>query len=452
MGTRLDRRCAVRWMTLGALVAGTATLVGCGGGSNLYSYAASAAVVTADFTASGHDGVAVALAQIDQLNTQEKPGVVAIALQKPSSLGSFQSSAHFDTQGNPSAMAAGALTPGTVDLVVGNVNDGTVSVLMQTSPGTLGFQPAMNLQVAPAGVTGTVLPEDVAICDVNGDGHPDIVVAYALEQDVGGVLANVGGGVSLLEQDPSNPGHFLAATSAGTTAQGSGAGYPNVAYGIACANLSGSTTAPPDIVITSTYQYDQSGNFGTVSIFPHDPASPGSFLPRIDLSVPGELHRVVIADVNNDGLPDIVVSSESADTTGAGAAGAVVILQTTPAAGATAPAFATPVTYPSNPAIALAVGDVNGDGLPDIVTVTPGGSSTTGVGDINVLLNNASSPGTFGTPTVYAGISNPVAVALAPLGSDSLLDIAIADGTGAAVMMNQASSPGSFTPAQIVAQ
>jgi FG-GAP repeat len=452
MSTRLERRCAVRWTILGALAAGTAALAGCGGGSNLYSYTAPTAVVIADFNGSGRPGIAVAQTQINQLNATEQAGYVAVALQKTSTPGAFESAAHFATQGNPSAMAAGALTPGTVDLVVGNVNDGTVSVLMQSSPNTVSYQSAVNLKVAPAGVSGTVLPEDVAICDVNGDGHPDIVVAYVLEQDQQGVLASVGGGVSLIAQDPSNPGHFLAAQAVGSTPTGSGASYANAAYGIACANLSGSTTAPPDIVMVSTYQYDQSGDFGTVSIFAHDPSSPGSFLPRADISVPGELHRVVVADLNGDGLPDIAVGSESADLNNLGQAGVVVLLQQTPAAGAKEPTFATPVPYASNSAIALAVGDVNGDGLQDIVTVTPGANSVSGTGAVNVLLNTPSSPGTFQSPVVYSAISNPVAVALGELSGKPLPDIAIADGGGAAVLLNSSSNPGTFGAVLLAAQ
>ncbi|MGH8148457.1 MAG: FG-GAP repeat domain-containing protein [Steroidobacteraceae bacterium] len=452
MGTSLDRRSATRWMTFGALVVGAAALAGCGG-DNYYSYSAPAAVVSADFTGSGYPGVAVAQAAIDQLKTEESPGFVAVALQKTSSPGTFESSAHFSTQGNPSAMAVGALTPGTVDLVVANVNDASVSVLMQTSAGAATFQPTASFSVIPAGVTGTIQPEDVAVCDVNGDGYPDIVVGYVLEQDVDGILEPVGGGVSYLEQNPSSPGQFLAATQIGSAPIGTAEPYANSVYGIACTNLSGSATAPPDVVITSNYQNDESGDYGMVSIFQHNPSSPGSFLPRIDISVPGETHRVVAADVNGDGLPDIVVSDESPDGMGDGAPGVVVLLQQAPPAGSTSLTFAAPVTYDSGePAIAVAVGDVNGDGLPDLVSVTPGADSSTGDGQVNVMLNEPSSPGTFPTPTTYIGLGNPVAVTLGKLSGNSLPDIAIADGGGVAVLFNTSSNPGTFKTAQLVGQ
>ncbi|MGH8327189.1 MAG: FG-GAP repeat domain-containing protein, partial [Steroidobacteraceae bacterium] len=294
----------------------------------------------------------------------------------------------------------------------------------------------------------TYSPEDVAICDVNGDGHPDIVTAYVLQQDVGGAFAAVGGGVSALIQNASSPGTFLPATTIGSGPTISTDYYPNGVYGIACANLSGNSSAPADIVITSYYYYDSSGDNGTVSIFLHDPANPGSFLPRVDISAPGLLHRVVIADVNGDGLPDIIVSVESPDTNSLGISGVYVLLQNPPAAGSSEPTFAAPVPYAANIAMAIAVGDVNGDGLPDIVLA---GSQPEGTGSIQVLLNTPATPGVFALSSANPpGLGNPVAIALGDLNSDSLLDVATADGGGATVYFNQTSTPGTFQPAQLV--
>lgn len=465
MSIKLDRRRAPRRLRLGALAAVAAGLASCGG-SNFYQYNAPAAVVTADFANTGHPGIAVALAQINQLNTGESPGIVSVGLQNESNLGTFQGFGPFSTQGNPSAMTVGALTPGTHDLVVANVNDGTVSVLMQTASGAH-FAPQQELSIAAPGVvpsgigrgtTTAVMPEDVAICDVNGDGHPDIVVAYKLEVTVTGFVTPEGGGVVYLEQNPSNPGTFLPAQLIGSAPQDSSAMYPNSAYGIACGSLSSNPSAPPDIVITSTYQYDQSGDYGTVTIFPNNPAAPGTFGTPINISVHGELHRVVIADVNNDGLPDILVADESPDSSGAGQSGIRLLIQQTPASGATTPTFTTPagVIGANFSATSLAVGDLNGDGVPDIVSTSTGGFGlgASGVGTINVFLNSSSSPGTFpATPThSYLALGNPEGIAVAPLGPNALLDIAVADGGGGAVLMNQPSNPGTFNPEVLVIQ
>jgi hypothetical protein len=464
MRMTLDRDSFVlRFIAAGALLA-LAGLAGCGNNNSLYTFDAPAAITVADFNGSGYPGMAVASAQIDQLNLTEKPGYVALVLQNQSTAGAFQPSLHFPTQGNPSAIAVGEFTPGSEDLVVANVNDTSVSVLLETAPNAGSFNPAVNLAAGTPASQEDLLPEDVAVCDVNADGHPDIVLAYQLqkETDVTGAeaLTPVGGGVNVLLQDASSPGTFLAATNIGTTPAPTGYTYPNVSYGIACANLSGDTTAPPDIVMTSFSGYDTTGalgllyNKGTVSIFFHDPAHPGSFLPRVDLSVPGALNKVVIADVNGDGLPDIIVADASADASDLGGSGAVVLLQETPATAGAQPTFAAPVTYETYSAASIAVGNLTSSDLPDIVVVSADPDEEEGgTGSINVLLNTPATPGVFQAAVTYAGLGNPVDVAIANLEGKTgsgLQDLAIADGTGAAVMFNTATDPGTFQAESLV--
>jgi hypothetical protein len=454
MGTMLGRRSTIhrrstlQLITVCAALAGVAALAGCGG-ANDYQFNAPAAVVTGDFTGSGHADVAVAQAYIDQLVTNEQPGYVAVFMQNPNSPGTFASAVHFGTQGNPSALAVGALTPGTNDFAVANVNDGTVSVLLQSSAGTAKWGPAVNLPIAPATAGYTYSPEDVAICDVMGDGYPDIVTGYVQEQSIDGILTAVGGGVSILANTPSSPGTFQPASIVASAPTEGSEPNPNSVYGIACANLSGDTSGPADIVMASYYYTDGSADYGTLTILLHDPSNPGSFLPPINISVPGLLHRVAIADVNGDGLPDIIVTSEEEDETGAGVSGVYVLLQTPPASPGAEPTFGpatgTPPYYATYTAMAVAVGDVNGDGMPDLIVCS---SEPSGTGSVNVLLNTGN--GTFGTPTIYPGISNPVAVAVGELGNNSLLDIATADGGSAAVYFNQASNPGTFNGAVLI--
>jgi hypothetical protein len=476
MRTTLGRgSLSLRFLATGAL-APIAILAGCGSNDNLYTFDAPAAVVVADFNGSGYPGMAVAEAQIDQLNLTEKPGYIALVLQDTSTAGSFQPSLHFPTQGNPSAMAVGAFTPGSVDLAVTNVNDETVSVLLQTSPNATSFQPAINLAVGPSQASGvTLLPEDVAICDVNADGHPDIVVTYKINEELNGEPSGVGGGVNVILQNGSSPGTFLPFENIGSTPtplnyiapstscasapcpeefEGTAATYPNTSLGVACANLSGDSAAPPDIVMTSFSDYDTTTEAvlydgGTVSIFFHDPANPGSFLPRVDLPVPGALHRVVIADVNGDGLPDIILADEAADPAGNGNSGAVVLLQNKPSSPGAQPTFAAPVWYETYSAIALAVGSLTGSALPDIVVAS---SEPEGTGSINVLLNTPGTPGTFQSAVVYSGLGNPVATAIGNLDGKigTLQDVALADGTGAAVMFNTSSSPGTLQAEALV--
>ena len=461
MRLTLDRHSfALRALGAGTLLS-LSGLAGCGN-SNLYQYDAPAAVVVADFNGSGYPAMAVAQAQINQLTTVEQPGYVALIEQNTSNLGSYEPSVHFATQGNPSAMAVGSFIPGTVDLAVANVNDDSISVLIENDTHPVNFKPAINVPASPAGLAATTLPFDVAICDVNNDGHPDIVVAYQLQQNISNVVTPVGGGVNVILQDPSNPGTFLAATNVGSaptpmnvvdglTVNGAYQ-YPNSSFGVACANLSGDSTAAPDIVMTSYSAYDDTlyANGGTLSIFFHDPAHPGSFLPRVDIPLPGALHRVVIADVNGDGLPDLIVADEEAGADGVGESGAMVLLQKKPSSPGAQPTFGDNAPNLTDSAISIAVGDLTGSGFNDIVVSS---SAPSGTGSISVLLNTPSDPGTFATPVVYSGLGNPVAVAIGNLDgkvSTTLPDIATADTSGGAVMFNEASNPGTFEASVLV--
>ncbi|HUN25662.1 MAG TPA: VCBS repeat-containing protein [Steroidobacteraceae bacterium] len=440
-----------RYRSLCAVLAtgiGVAALAGCGN-SNFYNITQPQSVVIADFAGTGYPGVAVAQAQIDEsgVNPGEQPGYVAVVLQTPGSPGTFGSSTHFGTKGNPFAMVAGDLTnSGAVDLAVANGNDQSISVLMETAPKSATFSPALNVPTSPAGLTTT--PDDVAMCDINGDGFLDLVVADAgaaidpatitTYSAIGAVTTN--GHIIGILQNASSPGTFGAPTVIGPAptpaADESPTPTANAIYGVACGSLSTTTAgAPPDIVFTS---YDYQGDNGTVSILFHDPAHPGQFLPRFDLSLPGLLHRVVIADVNNDGLPDIIVANAGAGSDGNGTAGIVVMLQDPSNPGT----FEAPVTYAVYAVSGFAVGDVNGDGLPDIVSAS---SYPPGTGTVSVQFNDASVPGTFSaTPVEYSGLGNPEAVAIGPLSGHTLNDIATADSTGVAVMLNETSSPGTF--------
>jgi FG-GAP-like repeat len=184
--------------------------------------------------------------------------------------------------------------------------------------------------------------------------------------------------------------------------------------------------------------YDSNGNNGQVTIFFQNASNPGTFLAPVTFPAGAQPQAVRIADVNGDGLPDLIVANRGPGNNGTGTPGVSVLLQDASNPGT----FLAPVTYPTPwGAVDVAVGDVNGDGKPDLVVASLGPAPT---GAVSVLLQSATTPGTFGAATSYAGFGQPLSVAIADLNGDGHPDIAVADGWSATVMLNNAASPGTF--------
>ena len=336
------------------------------------------------------------------------PGVAAVYLGNPASPGTYQPGATYPTTGSdPSGIAAVDLTgSGHTDLVISNFSSGNASIFMHdpANPGKY---------LAATTVTTGGQPNQVVSADINGDGKPDLVLAD---------LSTSGNAIVLI-QNATSPGTFA------TLNLPTGNMTPSVAVG----DLNGDGL--PDVVAAD---YDTNGNHGQVTIFFQNPASPGSFLAPVTFPAGAQPQSVRIMDVNGDGLPDLIVANRGPGSDGTGAPGVSVLLQDATHPGS----FLAPVTY-ATPwgAIDVAVADLNGDGKPDLVVASLGPAPT---GAVSVLLQNASSPGTFLAATSYAGFGQPLSVAIADLNGDGHPDIAVADGNSATVLLQNAAAPGTF--------
>jgi len=71
-------------------------------------------------------------------------------------------------------------------------------------------------------------------------------------------------------------------------------------------------------------------------------------------------------------------------------------------------------------------------------------------GVIQVLLQDKSNPGVFLAPVAYSGISSPAGVAIGDLNGDGHPDIALADSTGAVVLFQNSTGDGTFGTASLV--
>ncbi|HEV2285379.1 MAG TPA: VCBS repeat-containing protein [Steroidobacteraceae bacterium] len=408
-----------RLLATGAAVLLAAT--GCGGYGDGYNcYACGPPVPTnvpnsiaiADLNGDGVPDLAVATT-LDQ-GLVSNPGFANIILNSKTAPGTFDTGVQYSiTGGNPSGIVATDLTgSGNLDLVISNFGTGSISVFMHgATPGT--YMPALNI------VTGGQ-PNQVVAGDLTGSGsNRDLVLADN----------SPAGNAIVLVHDAANPGQFLAPIMLATN------GYtPSVAVG---------TIATGQVAVVAA-TYDVNGNNGVVTVFVETSTNPVSFAAAVTYPAGAQPQAVRIADVNGDGLPDLVVANLGPGSDGAGMSGVSVLLQDATRPGT----FLAPAGYQTPfGAVDVAVGDLNGDGKPDLVVASYGPFPT---GAISVLLQNAATPGTFGTATVYAGFGQPLSVAIADLNGDGHPDIAAADGTSATVMLQNAAMPGTFAnPVQV---
>ena len=406
--TRSRRRRLLACAGVGVLLG---ALASCHYGSNysLPTFDVPNAIAIADVDADGTPDLLLATTA-DQGNVHN-PGFANVILGNHGSPGTFHTGVTYPTTGSdPSSIAVADLTrSGSLDLVVANFGTGSVSVFMQgASPGT--YQTAVN-------VTTGGQPNQVLIGDINGDGKPDLVLADE----------SLPGSAIVLFQDPANPAQFLAPVKLPIN--------NNRTTAVAIGDLNGD--GAPDIVAAT---FDANGNNGAVYVF-YQNAARGTFLAPVTFPAGAHPQAVRIADVNGDGLPDIVVANLGPGTDGTGSPGVSVLLQDAAHPGS----FLPPVTYATQArAVDVAVADLNGDGKPDLVVANLGPAPT---GSITVLLQDPAHPGVFLTGTSYAGFGQPLGIAIADLNGDGHPDIAVADGNTATIMLQIATSPGTFAQA-----
>jgi subtilase family serine protease len=268
----------------------------------------------------------------------------------------------------------------------------------------------------------TLLPfTAMATADFNGDGILDIVF--------GNVNSNTYGGTQAI---------MMLGNGDGTFRQGQPLSVPAVAGGLT--SMIGNIVTGdfnsdgiPDIAF-SNYGLENDASVevffgvgdGTFTNTPTILANVGS------ASATTSTIYLTTGDVNKDGNADLV-AFDSIDAT------ATVFL------GNGDGTFQTGVVYASGNFPEMgALGDVNGDGWPDMVIPNLVAASGTG-SFVSVFLNNGD--GTFGAPSTY--ISNfPNQVVLADLNNDGILDIVQAEDNGGHVAVMYGSASGSYSLSQ----
>jgi len=265
-------------------------------------------------------------------------------------------------------------------------------------------------------------PNSIVVADANGDGAPDLLVATTADE---GAAQNPGYADVILNT-PGSLGTFHTGVHYSTTGTNPSS--------IQAVNLTGTGLA--DLVIA---------NFGSgsVSVFMHG-ATPGTYNSAVDIVTGGQPNQVVAADLNGDGKPDLVLADMSSS-------GNVIVLMADPA---NPGKFLAPMKLPTGLTTpSVAVGDLNGDGVPDIVAATFDSSGNNGA--VMIFFQNPQQRGTFQAPVSFPAGAQPQSVKLADVIGDGDLDIIVAnfgpggDGKGSAgvsVLLQDSTHPGSFMP------
>jgi hypothetical protein len=363
-------------------------------------------------------------------------------------------------------------------LVAGNFNHSGFPSIVQTSAIKNSAQPYRGylkayLSGAAASFAAPVLSNDgdnplyLASADINGDGFPDVVSASFDD-----------GALSVFFNNVQTPGSFnspLVLSSPGASqvaiADMNGDGLPDLisadynvslflqtspaTFASPIALYSGGANwvaagdlnddGIPDVALTDNVGVKLLLHTGAVGTTTY--AAPVTvFTATANADVIGA-NLIAIADVNGDGLNDLIITDPG--PRGGSAPTVSVLLQDPANHGQFLPAVSYP-TAPGSLAQSIVVTDVNGDHRPDIVI---GGNAA-----VTVLLQNPTTAGTFLAASNYP-VENANQIAIADINGDGLLDIVIATGpthptvngvvtNHPGVLLQSATVPGTFTALQ----
>jgi hypothetical protein len=258
-----------------------------------------------------------------------------------------------------------------------------------------------------------------ATADLTGNGNQDIVVLYPGDASCGGPGSIPSGYFVILG---NGDGTFAAPQfySAGSEL-----------YSVTIADINGDGI--PDLLLDDAPFY-VAGQFAVYSAFGSGNGTFGALLPV----APGYVvSQVSVTDFNQDGKADLVLFCEGAQTSnGPDLAGAGIFLFAGVGDGKfLAPTELATGTYFLNGAIA----DVNGDGLPDIVASPyfPGGDGGDGFANVVVSTFLNQGGGSFSTAIGTPGPVQSVNLFVGNFLSDNAPDIVLESASGTALLLNQ---------------
>ncbi len=384
------------------------------------------------------------------LNDDGKPDLIAVTGEGAVSvflndgIGQFPNRVNYEVGGSPRAAVAADLDgDGKEDVAVGNQFDNTVSILLGNGDGTL--QPAISY---PGGKNG---PQVIAAADFNGDGAQDLVTSNAAPPP-GGTLS------VLLSMGGAFPKHtdLTVATSPTNviTADFNGDGKPDIA--VAYENYSQAINAG----LISVFISKGDGTFQPRVDYPLDPAFDVVLVTAGDVNGDGHLDLVAARSLgatatllgNGDGTFQAPINSPSAmiypfvfpsgillaDLNGDGLLDLVLVSGVSVLYGNADGTFQAPQYYSSFGSISsksVVAADFNGDGAVDI-------GSDAGAQVVAVLSNTGGSqvktissknPAQVGQKIIFTSRVTPTFPVGTPTGTVTFFDGTFSLGTATLV-------------------
>jgi hypothetical protein len=333
------------------------------------------AIANADLNADGHT---------DLVSANTRSNTISVVLGNGKGL--FGPPTDYPTGSRPSSLAIADLNgDGIPDIVVTDAGSNAVSVFLGKGDGTFGSRTDYAVGIAPS---------SVAVGDLSGDGIPDLVVA-----DQG------------TAQSPSNLISVLLGNGNGTFQ----------------AKIDGAVGYGPSAVVLG--DFDRDGFLDVAVANKGYASSPGAtvsvllawiyrgFSRRTDYAAPTSPQCLAYADIDNDGVGDLLVGGGDPQSTTAPCVtlllgrvdGSFLVAPTTPLFG--------------GDAYRMTVADLNGDGKQDVALM--GSPDSTGLtGAVCIMLGEGG--GAFGSLQCYETEAMTSCVTACDPNEDGRIDLAVA--------------------------